>query len=169
MKQPVIVPMNPDNESAFYALAEEYLPGSEPENMRRFFELYPNAFLSLMMDDQLIGVAFGWPRKYFAPEDPSFTLDGIAIKEKYWRKGYGKILLSAFVESAHSYGAPSVSVGSAGGYVEHFYMTCGFIPKEYKAWVEGKPLIEHTYRDIDDYFNYHRQNDDGFVVMEKPL
>ena len=169
MKNARIVPLDADNAPAFYALAAEYLPDSDPEQMRRFAEAYPRAFLALVLDGAVIGAAFGWPRSYADPADPAFTLNGVCIAWDHWRKGGGRRLLAAFEDAARSYGAPAVSVGSAGGFVEDFYLACGYRPREYKAWVDGAPVVEHVYADLADYRAYPRQNADGFVVMEKPL
>lgn len=162
-----IFPLTPEYEAAFYALAAEYLPDSDPARMRRFAQLYPRAFLALTVDGQLIGAAFGWPRRHADPSDDSFTLAGICIAWEHWRKGYGCKLLAAFEDAARSYGAAAVSVGSAGGFVEAFYLGCGYSPKLYKAWVDGAPIVEHVYADLADYHTYQRQHPDGFVVMEK--
>ena len=64
------------------------------------------------------------------------------------------------------YGAKSVSVGSAGGYVEKFYTDRGYIPQCYKLWVDDKPVIAKEFSDIADYYSYVRADDGGFVVME---
>lgn len=152
----------------FFAISAEYLPHSSHERMRRFVTLYPEAFRLLMLEGEIIGICYGWFRRHFAPEDPSFTLDGICILSDYQRRGYGTQLLYAFEEAARSYGAPSVSVGS-GLEAEPFYIACGYAPKEYKCWTDGKPMIEHTYTSLEDYRTYQRQNPDGFVVLEKAL
>lgn len=161
--------LNESNKAAFYALAAEYLPGSDPAQMARYEKEYPQAFLAVEREGQVIGVAFGWPRRFDAPQDPSFELKGIAITWDDWRKGYGRRLLAAFEQAARGYGAACVSLGSAEGFVEEFYLDCGYSPKEYKVWVNGAPAVEKQYADLADYRSYQRKNPDGFVVMEKQL
>lgn len=163
------LPLEPSFEDAFYALAAEYLPGTEPETMRRFAAMYPKSFIGLFTDAGLTGVAFGWPRNHFDPEDPSFCLDGIAIMAEHWRRGNGRYLLSAFEQAARAYGASVVSVGSAGGWGESFYIGCGYRPIQYKSWQDGGFVVEHVYSDTEDYLTYRRKDPDGFVVMEKQL
>ena len=163
-----IAPLTAADTARFYALSAEYLPDSDSERMRRFAALYPEAYRTLHLDGQLIGVCYGWFRRHFAPEDPSFTLDGICIEYAHWRKGYGAQLLRAFEEAARAYGAPAVSVGS-GLEAEAFYIACGYTPREYKVWAGGAPVVEHAYTGLADYHAYQRQNPDGFVVMEKKL
>lgn len=163
-----IVPLQMADADRFYTLAAEYLPDSDPERMRRFAAIYPEAYRILRLNGRIIGVCYGWFRRHFVPDDPSFTLDGICIEYDHWRKGYGRQLLRTFEDAARSYGAPSVSVGS-GLDSEAFYIACGYTPKEYKVWTADCPVIEHIYTDLDDYHDYQRQNPEGFVVLEKKL
>lgn len=162
-----IVLLNAENSAGFYELAAEYLPGSDPRKMSERAESFPNAFLTLMYRDTVIGVCFGWARSLDAPEDGSFSLDGIAVRENFQKNGYGKRLLNAFEQAAAQYGYKAISVGSAGGYVEKFYIDLGFLPKEYKAWANGSPSSEKVFDSLDDYYSYKRKNPDGFVVLEK--
>lgn len=164
-----LVYLNEENSAGFYSLAAEYLPDSSREKMRERAEIFPKAFIALEHGGEVVGVCFGWARKLDAPEDKSFVLDGIAVRWDFQKKGYGKILLDAFEKAAAGYGYSLVSVGSAGGYVEKFYMDCGFIPKEYKVWKDGSPTVEKAFLSAADYFSYKRKNADGFVVMEKKL
>ena len=128
-----MVQLNEQNRHQFYELAREYLPGNSPGKMDRYSAIFPQLFIAIMNDREMIGVAFGWDRKTEHPDDNSFVLDGIAVKSGYMRCGYGRQLLTAFEIAARNYGAPSVSVGSAGGYVEKFYLACGYTPREYKG------------------------------------
>lgn len=161
--------LNKDNAKEFYDLAAEYLPDSNQDKMKEYAVIFPKAFIALVQNHEIIGVVFGWDRKLEHPEDNSFVLDGIAIKYVYEKRGYGKILLKAFEESARGYGASVVSLGSAGGYVEKFYMDCGYLPKEYKVWDNGVAVTEKVFESINDYKTYQRKSVDGFVVMEKKL
>lgn len=136
MEQTDLTYFSAENQKEYLALAAEYLPDSEKEKMERRAGRYPRAFVALAIEAELAGVAFGWPRELDAPGDSSFTLDGIAVREPYQRKGYGRLLLRAFESAAGEYGYPAVSVGSAGGYVEKFYLDNGYIPREYKIWTD---------------------------------
>lgn len=167
MRQIEIVYLNEKNSAGFYDLAAEYLPGSSMKKMRERSELFLEAFIALEHEGDVIGVCYGWARKLDVREDRSFVLDGIAIKSDFQKNGYGKILLDAFEKVVSGYGYYLISVGSAGGYVEKFYIDCGFIPKEYKVWQGESPKVEKTFENTTDYFLYERKNSDGFVVMEK--
>lgn len=159
--------INPDIEKDFYALAAEYLPGSEQSKMRLRAMEYPKAFLALVRDSEVIGAAFGWPRSLDAPQDITFTLDGITIKEHLHRNGYGTELLRAFEKAAREYGYTTISVGSAGGYVESFYINNGFQPVMYKVWGENGPEIDAEFHNIEEYYAYQRPQQEGFLVLEK--
>ncbi|MCI9322190.1 MAG: GNAT family N-acetyltransferase [Lachnospiraceae bacterium] len=169
MEQTDLTYFSAENQKEYLALAAEYLPDSEKEKMERRAGRYPRAFVALAIEAELAGVAFGWPRELDAPGDSSFTLDGIAVREPYQRKGYGRLLLRAFESAAGEYGYPAVSVGSAGGYVEKFYLDNGYIPREYKIWTDCGIKVAYTFSDLEDYRNYRRPDGEGFVVLEKWL
>lgn len=113
--------------------------------MRAFYREYPDAFLFCEKDGELIGVAFGRDRSVQFPDDDSFELCGIAIRYDHQRNGYGRALLAEFEKSAKAYGAKAVSLGSAEGYAEKFYISCGYMPSEYKAWENGAPWNSSSY------------------------
>ena len=153
----------------YYAFCAEYLPGSEPEKMKRYEKMFPEAFLAVTENDEIIGAAFGWSREIEFPDDTSFALDGIAVRYDFWKNGIGSRLLEHFEKAAELYGAKSVSVGSAGGYVENFYINRGYIPRCYKLWIDDKPVIAKKFNGMTDYYSYEREDDGGFVVMEKQV
>lgn len=155
-------------EDNFYCFMAEYLPDSEPGRMKAFYLEYPEAFLYCEDGGELVGIAYGHNRSVQFPDDDSFELCGIAIRYDYWRKGYGRRLLSEFEKAAKAYGAKAVSLGSAEGDAEKFYISCGYIPTEYKVWESGAPCLKKTFCGMEDYVSYNRQGD-GFVVMKKEI
>ena len=164
-----VVPLCEKNEKDFYQIVEEYLPDSNLEKVKMYAGLFPNAFLVLLCENEVIGVAFGWDRKIEFPEDDSFVLNGIAVHSDWQKNGYGKQLLKAFEAAAEEYGESVVSLGSAGGDVEKFYIDCGYLPMEYKYWENGGPVVEKSFEGSEEYYSYVRKNKDGFVVMYKNL
>lgn len=182
---------------AFYSLAMEYLPCSDYDKVRAREKEFAKAYLAVVEEDSdeniadkardesekvigagegkingvvslnVIGVAFGWNRMLDAPEDRSFCLDGIAVTEKFQKKGIGTELLMGICEAAYFYGCKSVSVGSAGGYVEKFYINAGFKPICYKTYESERIVVEKEFESMEDYLSYERKNPDGFVVLEK--
>lgn len=153
----------------FFAFCAEYFPGSECEKMKRYEKMFPKAFIAVTENDEIIGTAFGWSRSVEFPDDKSFALDGIAVRYDFWKNGIGSRLLEHFEKAAVLYGAKSVSVGSAGGYVENFYINRGYIPRCYKLRIDDKPVIAKKFNGMTDYYSYEREDDGGFVVMEKQV
>ena len=153
----------------YYAFCAEYLPGSEREKMKHYEKMFPKAFIAVTENGEVIGAVFGWSRKIEFPEDRSFALDGIAVRYDSQKNGIGSRLLEYFEKAAVLYGAKSVSVGSAGGYVENFYINRGYIPQCYKLWCGDKPIIAKEFSGIVDYYSYKRESDDGFIVFEKKV
>lgn len=169
MSEPKITLLAPEHEEEFYRFTAKYLPDSEPERLRRFSDEYPKAFLLLIYENEVIGAAFGRDRSRQFPEDDSFELCGIAIRYDHQRKGYGSMLLREFEKAAAEYGKKSVSLGSAEGYAEKFYISCGYFPSEYKVWEEGVPRLKKVFADLEDHLSYQRGDGDGFVVMRKEI
>ncbi|MGN0378612.1 MAG: GNAT family N-acetyltransferase [Butyrivibrio sp.] len=161
--------LNRHNENDFYSLVSEYLPDSSQGVMAGYAIIYPKAFIALTSAGKICGVVYGWSRKHKFPEDDSFMLDGIAIRTEYQGRGLGKLLLKHFEAAAVEYGADEVSVGSAGGYVEKFYMECGYVPVQYKVWNNGIPEVVKRFTGTDDYYAYNDRPQNGFVVMKKEL
>lgn len=155
-----------ENREEFFALVSEYLPGSSRERAERYSQIFPKAFIVMTLGGEMIGAAFGWHRKLEFPDDDSFVLNGIAVKNGFRRKGYGKMLLEAFERAAAEYGVHEITLGSAPGDAEKFYLACGYFPREYKVWENNAPLILHSFESMDDYYSYKRTGD-GFVVMCK--
>lgn len=156
-----------DIREAFYSLAEEYLPGSNYDKVYKRESEFKKVYLALCRNGEVVGVIFGWPRKIDVPEDQSFCIDGIAVRESFQKHGYGSKLITAFETAAGEYGFGKLSVGSAGGYVEKFYLKNGFQPKQYKAFGDAGIYVEKSFESFEDYRSYQRKNPEGFVVLEK--
>ena len=167
MSKPKIILLSPKYEEEFYRFTDEYLPDSDPERLRKFAAEYPKAFLLLIYENEVIGAAFGRDRSRQFPDDDSFELCGIAVRFDHQRKGYGSMLLREFERAAAEYGKSAVSLGSAEGYAEKFYISCGYFPTEYKVWENGIPCVKKEFADMEDYLSFQRCDKDGFVVMRK--
>jgi len=159
--------LSPDTKEGFYRLIREYLPDCNTDKIKSREAEFPKAYLTLTIDGEVVGVAFGWPRRLDDPADSSLCLQGLAVKEEYQRRGYGTRLLAEFEKAAGAYRCSSVSVGSAGGYVEDFYRKAGYSPVCYKVYRDSAIETERVFESLEDYLSYERKNPDGFVVMEK--
>jgi len=166
--QPEIRGIAGENEqirAAFYRLAEEYLPDCDYVRVRELEREYAPCYLAALIDDEVIGVAFGWPRRLADASDATLCLQGIAVTESWQKQGIGSRLLEEFCAKAAELSCQGVSLGSAGGYVERFYINRGFQPVCYKAFDARGIYVEKVYSDIRDYETYRRVNTDGFAVL----
>lgn len=167
--QPVIAPVDESTRAGFDRLMAEYLPGNDPQQVHAYAQAYPEACLALTCGDTVAGVAFGWPRRLRDPSDSSLMLGGLAVAQEARRRGFGRMLLNRFSQAAARYGCDTVSVGSAPGYAETFYIACGLIPVEYKVWTDAGPLTVKRYSGMEDYLMWQRPAQDGFVVLSRRI
>jgi len=56
---------------------------------------------------------------------------GITVDDKHTDRGLGSLLFARFEQAAAHAGYRDVNLGSAGGYVEHFYLKNGYQQAEY--------------------------------------
>lgn len=73
MKEIAITTINPSNKESFYCLAKEYLPYSDYEKVMNREKEYSKAYVALMTGNEVIGVAFGWPRRFCSNGKNSLT------------------------------------------------------------------------------------------------
>ena len=152
-------------QAEFEQILQEYLPGSELETVKRKAENYPETCLVALKEEKMVGIAFGWPREAALPRK-EYCLDGIAVRYEYWGKGIGSELLKAFEEGMLKYGYDMLSVGSAEGLAEKFYLKNGFVPKCFKTYADGQIVVRKEFPSLEAYEKYVR-TEEGFVVFEK--
>ena len=166
-------------------IANEYLSDTNIDNI---CEKYPTAVVGYYINDTLIGVCYG-----LEIDKENFMLDGIAIVQPYNAKGRGGKLISLFEQCVFDLGYKNISLGSADGYVERFYIKNGYTPIELKIYVEDdswknkhqKYPIAYTQKEgektklvinVTDYYNMNQKEireyyngTDSFFVFEKRL
>ena len=108
-----------------YAIKRQYLDGAPFDEWVCGRQEYPDLFVACLRQGELIGIAYGRPSPRRAG---TVNLGGIAVVEEFARKGYGSQLLRFFDQQAERAGYGTVSVGAAGGYVDHFYMENDYEP-----------------------------------------
>lgn len=160
-----IISMTKRYQAEFEQILQEYLPGSEWETVREKAENYPETCLVALKAGRVIGIAFGWPRTVALPQK-EYCLDGIAVRFEFWRIGVGSMLLKAFEEGVQKYGYCKLSVGSAEGFVEKFYLKNGYVPKCFKTYANGQIVVRKEFSSMEEYESYQRM-EEGFVVFEK--
>ena len=105
------------------ALADEYVP--DPPLSASLAERAGLAIVAVTGAGRVVGVCFGSVRGDAA------GIAGIAVEHSFAGAGIGSRLLGRFELDARAAGASTISVGSAPGYVEHFYAKNGFLPTNY--------------------------------------
>jgi GNAT superfamily N-acetyltransferase len=88
-----------------------------PETLAAHHAAYPGLAIGLSVDGTLVGLAFGYPDSH-----GGVTLEAIAVDHAYSGRGLGSALLARFEQAVAEGGYGNVNLGSAPGYVEHFYL-----------------------------------------------
>ena len=115
-----------------YALKIEYLDPMPLAEWSARRGKYPELFCGCALQGELIGVCYGWPFREDRPELlDTLLLYGIAVISDYNGRGYGSRLLHFWEQQAVQSGRWTVSVGSASGYVDGFYLKNGYHPVHY--------------------------------------
>ena len=83
----------------------------------------PGVSVGCILHGGVIGIAYGSPSRRKAG---FIILRGIAVQSRQAKLGYGSRLLQFFESRSQERGFHAVSLGSAGGYVDHFYEKNGY-------------------------------------------
>ncbi|NKB68591.1 MAG: GNAT family N-acetyltransferase [Candidatus Latescibacteria bacterium] len=151
----------PADLQAAFAIKCEYLDDQPFDKFSRLYQTHADLFVGLYLDDRLIGLCYGWPFAAGGLEGANkIILQGIAVIEPYNAKGRGGLLLRHFEEQVAKRGRHTISVGSAGGYVEGFYQKNGYHPHQYMARIDRGSLPATTDLTIDG----HRDTDSETIV-----
>jgi GNAT superfamily N-acetyltransferase len=118
--------LTPGQLAAAAELAAEFLGPSGADALRADFAAFPRLAIALTIDGTVAGVAFGHP-----DAEEGATLEGIVVDDERTARGLGSLLLTRFEQAAAYAGYGAVNLGSAGGYVEHFYLKNGYQQAEY--------------------------------------
>jgi len=119
----------------FWKIQVEYLDNWSFEYLKKEHSKYPNLYIGCYEDNKLIGIAYGFIKKEI------IILQGIAVKHDIWRKGIGSKILNFFEKQAKHTGKKIISVGSAEGFVEKFYLKNGYEPVSIHAKGENHNLF----------------------------
>lgn len=119
-----IRPVDESELADFRRLHNTYVGRNESlETVRQWHREHPELLVGAYDDGQLVGHCLGIPRS-----GDEVELNGIAVDQSHRRQGIGTALLSAFEDLVASLGFQRVSLGSAGGYVDEFYVQNGYSP-----------------------------------------
>lgn len=140
-----------------FDLKTEYLDDSDYGGWKQRREAFPDLFLAARVQDRVVGICYGWPAVAEGLPD-SIVLQGIAVADAWSSRGIGSQLLSAFELAALERGAASVSLGSAGGYVDRFYSKNGYEPTDYMICLAADRAVDAALRQR---FALHHERLDG--------
>jgi len=115
-----------------YEINKRYLDDGPFDKWAKACREFPELCVACFREGKPIGICYGSP---FSMRPGEVILDGIAVVENFSGQGYGSQLLRFFDQQIEHEGYEAVSLGSAGGYVEHFYMKNGYKPIEFAFWV----------------------------------
>ena len=141
--------------AAAAGLAAELLGQSGADALQADFAAFPELAIALTVDGAVAGVAFGHPDR-----GDGATLEGITVDDAHTACGLGSLLLARFEQAAADGGYQDVNLGSAGGYVEHFYLKNGYQQAEYmviipdgdrqRLGLDGLDVLRERRQDPDD-------------------
>lgn len=101
----------------------QYLDDDPYEKWVNKCSRYPFLTVGSFSKGDIIGLLYGRP----SPRNlQNAVLDGIAVIHTLKRRGIGSSMLSLFHSQAKAHGFRGVTLGSAGGYVDHFYIKNGY-------------------------------------------
>lgn len=93
------------------------------ETVETWYDDAPALFVGAYDDEELVGYCLGrWG------DDGGAELEGLGVQPRFRRQGIGSRLVSAFEAQVAESEADRIGVGSAGGYVDRFYVENGYTP-----------------------------------------
>lgn len=139
---------------AVYRMRTDRVGDLPLETVREWHEEMPELFVGAYDGGELVGICIG-------REGPGegVLLDAIAVSPSHVRRGIGSALLDAFEERAASLGYDRVGLGSAGGYVDEFYIANGYEPASVLVRLQSED-VPADYREMG-YEIIDERNDDG--------
>ena len=158
----------PADEAAALVLVGSLLPGMEGA-FRACVARAPELALVAVDGAEVVGVCFA----AVPHEGEGVVLDGLAVDGTRTRERVGTRLLTAFEERAAAAGFARVSLGSAEGYVEDFYLQNGYVPVEFLVTTaeEEPPLDESLevlrFRESGEALLLNIASENGYTQAEK--
>lgn len=137
---------------AVYRMLRERVGERDRGAVEAWYDEHPELFLGAYADGAMVGFTTGRARS-----ERTVELVGIAVDDEYTRRGIGSRLLDEFEAAAVELGYDRVSLGSAGGYVDDFYLANDYEPESILVRLHPEDVPEH-YCDLG--FEILRERDD---------
>ncbi|MFH0906555.1 MAG: GNAT family N-acetyltransferase [archaeon] len=125
-----------------YKISNEYLDKESFEEFKKRYGLLPKLFIGYYRNGKIIGICHAKLDK-----DYGLILQGIAINFHLKAKGLGTKLLKFFEQQAKKCGFNYISLGSADGYVEHFYLKNNYNPSSLRINI-SKNKLPNNYKKL---------------------
>lgn len=119
--QPISVP---DRDAARQMHNQYTASGVSASQFGVWHEALPELLLGAYHEGEFVGFALG-----VRGEDSDIELRGIGVVESHRRNGIASALLGHLEENAAELGFETIGLGSAGGYVDEFYIANGYEPE----------------------------------------
>lgn len=137
-------------------LIADYVGEKDGEKFLEVYDKHPNFIVSCInKNGEVVGVCFGYPR-----ENGRASLQGIAIRSDEAKSGLGSKLLNLFEKQVKEASCESISLGSAEGYVEHFYLKNKYEPTQMMIKTDRDISSELSRFDIS-----QRMEDNKFITI----
>ncbi|MDR0475160.1 MAG: GNAT family N-acetyltransferase [Treponema sp.] len=144
----------------FNNIVQEYLPGTTKDELYEIYHKKNSVFVGYYLEEKLIGVCFGDIR-----DNMYFSLIGIAIIHPYNKQGRGSKLIQYFEKIVKTKKYNKISVGSADGYVEHFYIKNNYKLSSLKILTNNEEW-EKRHNDLFPVSNVEKQGEYTKLVIE---
>ncbi|PSQ42645.1 hypothetical protein BRD17_08195 [Halobacteriales archaeon SW_7_68_16] len=119
----------------FRELHNRYVDRDESiATVRKWHEDHPRLLVGAFDGDELVGHALG-----LAPDGDggAVELAGLSVVESHRRRGIGSRLVAAIERRAATAGYDRITLGSAGGYVDEFYLASGYAAESILVRLDG--------------------------------
>jgi hypothetical protein len=128
----------------FWKMQKQYLDEYTFDYVEKDYKKNKTLYIGAYNKDRLIGIAYGHPSKNVKSD---IVLQGITVNhiKTYSRKGTGSKILNFFENQVKKLKKKSISLGSAEGYVEKFYLKNNYKPIELVIQV-GKNKLPKNYK-----------------------
>lgn len=148
-------PVSESDLEAFRRLHNRYVDrDASPATVRDWYRAHPDLLVGAYRDGGLVGHCLGRPW-----DEATVEVAGVSVVPDRRREGVGTALLAALEERAAASGLDRVTLASAGGYVDEFYLRNGYAPESVLVRLDPDDLPER-----DPGYDVVEETTDGDVV-----
>ena len=112
------------------------------ETVQEWYDENAELFVAAYDGGDIVGICIGRDGPHEGVE-----LNAIGVAESHMRRGIGSAMLDALEERAASLGYDRIGLGSAGGYVDEFYLANGYEPANVLVRLDSED-VPADYREL---------------------